>query len=223
MVGGRRAPPRREGRQGARRARVPHHAQGPGPRARCCAPALWTGAAALTGLFLHIYDDWPLERVAELTALAAVHSYIVSCIRAVWWAQILGEMRGRLFAVGSPLKQFDDSHFRRFLLVAMIVAGGVLAAQAAFAYYFVPITPRAVPPARDVLPGRDARRPRRVDAVRARDDRAISAATSRRRAASTQRDAPPAAVIYRRAQALPYRLALLTIARVVRDLASSAR
>ena len=40
------------------------------------------------------------------------------------------------------LKKFDDSHFRRFLLVAMIVAGGVLAAQAAFAYYFVPITPQ---------------------------------------------------------------------------------
>ena len=75
-----------------------------------------------------------------MIALAAVHAYVVSCVRAVWWAQILGEVRERLFAVGSPLKRFDDSHFRRFMLVAMIVAGGVLAAQAAFAYYFVPIT-----------------------------------------------------------------------------------
>src|SRR5699024_6938525 len=50
------------------------------------------------------------------------------------------ETRTRLFAAGSPLKKFDDSHYRRFMLVAMIVAGGVLGAQAAFAYYFVPIT-----------------------------------------------------------------------------------
>ena len=102
--------------------------------------AVWTIAAGLTGLFLYVYGSWPLHRVAELTALAAVHSYIVSCIRAVWWAQIFGEMRAKLFAVGSPLRKFDDSHFRRFLLVSMIVAGGVLASQAAFAYYFVPIT-----------------------------------------------------------------------------------
>ena len=64
---------------------------------------LWTGAA-LTGLFLYIYNNWPIHRVAELTALAAVHAYVVSCVRAVWWAQILGEVRARLFAVGSPLK-----------------------------------------------------------------------------------------------------------------------
>src|SRR5688572_952387 len=101
---------------------------------------IWTGAAGLTGLFLYIYNNWPIHRVAELTSLAAVHAYVVSCVRAVWWAQILGEVRGRLFAVGSPLKKFDDSHFRRFMLVAMIVAGGVLAAQAAFAYYLVPIS-----------------------------------------------------------------------------------
>src|SRR5205823_14333815 len=58
---------------------------------------VWTFAAAFTGLFLHMYDDWPLERVAELTALATVHAYVVSCVRAVWWAQILGEVRDRLF------------------------------------------------------------------------------------------------------------------------------
>src|SRR5207302_2940851 len=102
--------------------------------------AVWTASAALTGLFLHVYDDWPAERVAALTALAGVHSYVISCVRAVWWAKILGEVRERLFAAGSPLRRFDDNHFRRFTLVAMIVAGGVLAAQAAFAYYFVPIS-----------------------------------------------------------------------------------
>ena len=54
---------------------------------------LWTVAAALVGLFLHLFRDWPIERVAEITALAAIHAYILSCIRAVWWAQTLGELK----------------------------------------------------------------------------------------------------------------------------------
>src|SRR6185312_5344240 len=101
---------------------------------------VWTTGAALIGLFLYVYDAWPVDRIAAMIALAAVHSYVVSCVRAVWLASILGDLRKRMFAVGSPLKKFDDSHFRRFVLVSMIVAGGVLAAQAAFASYFVRIT-----------------------------------------------------------------------------------
>src|SRR5262249_43744753 len=101
---------------------------------------LWSGSTALTGLFFHIFRSWPVERVAGLTALACQPAHLLACVRAVWSAQILGEVRARLFAAGSPLKRFDDGHFRLFMLVSMIVAGGVLAAQAAFAYYFVPIT-----------------------------------------------------------------------------------
>src|SRR5688572_4433458 len=67
---------------------------------------LWTAAAALTGAFLHTYEDWTLVRAFELTALAAIYSYLISCIRAVWYAQILGQLRARLFAAGSPLKRF---------------------------------------------------------------------------------------------------------------------
>ena len=96
---------------------------------------MWTAGAALTGLFLDVYDEWTADRVAAFVAIAAVHSYIVSCVRAPWTAQVLSAVRARLFASGSPLKKFDESHFRRFVLVAMIVAGGLLAAQAAFAYY----------------------------------------------------------------------------------------
>lgn len=171
---------------------------------------VWSGAALLTGLFLHIYEDWAMPKVAELTALAAIHAYIVSCVRAVWWAQILGEVRGRLFAVGSPLRRFDDSHFRRFTLVAMIVAGGVLAAQSAFAYYFVPITRTQYLQFQTYYP------------IAALVGVIAWAAFARwftydlRRYLAVSRgesvtDAPPAAMIYRRAQALPYRLALLTI------------
>lgn len=172
---------------------------------------LWSSAAALTGVFLYTYEGWPLQRVAELTTLAAVHAYIISSVRAVWWAQILGEVRAQLFAAGSPLKRFDDSHFRRFLLVAMIVAGGVLAAQSAFAYYFVPIN---LPQYLQLetffsiatlvglaLWSGGAR-------LMTRDLRRYLAASRGERIAS----APPAAAIYKRAQALPYRLAMLTIA-----------
>ncbi len=171
---------------------------------------IWTGAAALTGLFLYIYNNWPIHRVAELTALAAVHSYVVSCVRAVWWAQILGEVRGRLFAVGSPLKRFDDSHFRRFTLVAMIVAGGVLAAQAAFAYYFVPISPQQYFQFETYFPVATT-----LGLIAWTLLARVMTADLRRYLAVSRgetREAPPAAYIYRRAQALPYRLALLTIA-----------
>src|SRR6185436_1137585 len=152
---------------------------------------LWTAAAALTGGFLHTYEDWTRTR-------------------AVWYAQILGELRARLFAAGSPLKRFDDSHFRRFLLVAMIVGGGVLAAQAAFSYFFVPI---------------DLRKYLQLEtyfSVAALGGISVWALFARlmtqdlRRYLAASRgeqleQAPPAAVIYRRAQALPYRLAVLTI------------
>lgn len=171
---------------------------------------LWAAAAALTGWFLHEYEAWPLERVAEITALATVHAYVVSCVRAAWWAQILSEVRGRLFAVGSPLKRFDDSHFRRFLLVAMIVAGGILAAQAAFAYYFVPITKEQYLQLETYFPfatvlglalwSLAAR-------LLTRDLRRYLASSR----GETTGEVPPAAMIYRRAQALPYRFALLTI------------
>ena len=83
---------------------------------------VWTTAAALTGLFLWVYDSWPTDRIAAMIALAAVHSYVVSCVRALWLSRILGEVRQRLFAAGSPLKKFDEGHFRRFLLVSMAFA-----------------------------------------------------------------------------------------------------
>jgi signal transduction histidine kinase len=174
---------------------------------------MWTAAAALTGMFLHIFRNWPIERVAEITALTSVHAYILSCVRAVWTAQILGEIRRRLFAAGSPIKRFTDSHFRRFVLVTMIVAGGVLAAQASFAYYFVPIsfaqylqfeTYAAVATLAGVTIWL-------VFARRMTRDlrRYLAVAVAR---GGTVDDAPPGAEIYRRGQALPYWFALLTIA-----------
>jgi len=171
---------------------------------------LWAGAACLTGVFLHVYQDWPVQRIAEITAVAAVHAYVVSCVRAVWWAEIFGDIRNRLFAAGSPLKRFDDSHFRRFMLVAMIVAGGVLGAQAAFAYYFVPITREQYLQLQTFYP---------VAAIVGVAGWSLLARMFtfdlrrylRQSRGEVVEGAPAAAAIYRRAQALPYRLALTTI------------
>ncbi len=174
---------------------------------------LWAGATSLTGVFLHVYQGWPWPRVAEIASLAAVHAYVVSCIRALWWAEILGAVRIRLFAAGSPLRKFDDSHYRRFLLVAMIVAGGVLGAQSAFAFYFVPISFAHYLQLATYLP---------VAAllgviawavfarVLTRDLRRYLA-VSRGEGKAEVDGAPSAADIYRGAQALPYRLAMLTL------------
>ncbi len=109
-------------------------------RALLLRTAVWTVSTSLVGLFLYLYDGWRPDRAAALIALAAVHSYAVSCVRAAWLAHTLQAVRQRLFVAGSPLRKFDDSHARNFALVSMIVAGGVLAAQSAFAYYLVPIS-----------------------------------------------------------------------------------
>ena len=176
---------------------------------------VWTTAASLTGLFLYVYDAWPLDRIAAMIALAAIHAYVVSCVRALWLEQIFDQVRKRLFAGGSPLKKFDESHFRRFMLVTMVVAGGVLAAQAAFANYFVHITriqylqletyfsvATATGLILWVILARWMTGDLRNYLAVSRGETAAGKATL---------DAPPAAVIYRRAQALPYRLALLTM------------
>ena len=171
---------------------------------------LWTSSAALAGVFFHLFGDWPIERVAALTAIAGMHSYILACVRAMWSAQILGAIRERLFAAGSPLKRFDDHHFRRFMLVSMIVAGGVLASQAAFAYYFVPISfAQYLQFETYVTVGTLCGVTLWLGFARTMtgDLRRYLAAS---RGEMTDA-APAAAVIYRRAQALPYRLAVLTI------------
>ncbi len=174
----------------------------------------WAIAAALTGMFLYIYESWPLQRVAELVAITSIHAYVISCVRALWWAQILGEIRNRLFTAGSPLKRFDDGHFRQFTLVAMIIAGGVLAAQAAFTYFFVPISHAQYRQYETYIPiatlfgviawAAGAR-------VMTEDLRRYLQASRGDEVITNRKDAPPAAVIFRRGQALPYRLALLTI------------
>src|SRR6185503_15393411 len=95
-------------------------------------------------------------------------------------------------------------------LVAMIVAGGVLAAQAAFANFFLPLSPAQFRQLETYFPVATLlglsiwASCARLMTADLRSYLAVSRGEKRE-------NAPPAAAIYRRAQALPYRLALMTI------------
>jgi signal transduction histidine kinase len=181
-------------------------------RALILRTALWAGAAATTGLFFMRYAQWRSHQVAEMTAIAALHAYVVSCVRAIWWHNILSGVRQRLVPQISPIRRFDEAHSRELILVAMVVSGGVLAAQAAFVYYLVPIRfeqylqlQTYVPMATAVGLGFWVLIARWMTAGVRQYLRAMRGDVS---ASAAQ----PAAIVYRRAQELPYRLALLTIA-----------
>ena len=110
----------------------------------------------------------------------------------------MSRLRSGLFAVSPPLRRFADGYFRRLVLVAaVVVAGGVLVAQAAFLYYFVPITHTAVPPDRRRSCRSRAARPARLVRDRAPADPRPARHYLRRRratgggAAGAARDLPP--------------------------------
>jgi signal transduction histidine kinase len=193
-------------------ARADRFTQRAAVRALILRTALWAGASATAGLFFRRYAGWQMQQVAEITALAALHAYVISCLRAVWWHSILLSVRERLFRPASLTQRFDEAHFRRLLLVTMVVAGGVLAAQAAFAYYFVPISFEQYLQLQTYMPVATALG-LLIWALFAR----WTTTTLRRYLRNAQGDprattSEPAAVVYRRAQEVPYRLALLTIA-----------
>jgi hypothetical protein len=102
--------------------------------------ALWVVSAAALAAFLVRYEDWPDNRIPELASLAGLHAFLVAGARGAWLSRIMSRLRSNLFAVSPPLRRFADGYFRRLVLVAVVVWGGVLVAQAAFLYYFVPIT-----------------------------------------------------------------------------------
>jgi len=181
-------------------------------RALILRTGLWAAIAALTGVFLVDYASWPWPRVAALASLAALHAGILAAARGVWLARILGRVRQRLFAVSSPLRRFRDGYYRRLILVATVVATGTLTAQAAFLYYFVPIgyeqylavetyLPLAVVVAL-VLWAAAAR-------LLTRDFRTYLTAVEGESAEPVAGDR--ATGVYRKAQGLPYRLALVSV------------
>lgn len=191
-------------------ARADRFTQRAAVRALILRTALWAGAAAITGFFFSRYARWQFHQVAELTAVAALHAYAVSCLRALWWHSILVDVREQLFRHTAKIRRFDVSHFRLLILVAMVVSGGILAALAAFTYYFVPVRFEQYLQLQTYLPAAAA-----VGLVLwTLVARAMTVGVRRYlRVARGETNAAvePAAVLYRRAQELPYKLALVTV------------
>jgi len=101
---------------------------------------LWIAIAAALGVFLAQYQGWSRSRALAMASIAGLHAAPLAAIRAGWLERILRSVRARLFVVSPPVRAFADDHFRRLVLVSMASAAGALAAQAAFLYYFVPLS-----------------------------------------------------------------------------------
>jgi signal transduction histidine kinase len=170
---------------------------------------LWAGSAAIAGNFLARYAGWPMPRVVELTVVTAMHALLLAAARGVWLASIMTALRGRLFAVTPPLRRFADGYFRRLVLVAMVVAAGTLTAQAAFLYYFLPVSHEQYLQIQTYVPVALA-----VGLVAWVVIARLSTLQFQRTLEAAQEDGAPSAgdnatLVYRRAQALPYRLSLI--------------
>jgi signal transduction histidine kinase len=171
--------------------------------------ALWAGSAAIAGNFLARYGGWPLPRVVELIAVTAMHAVLLAAARGVWLSSIMTGLRGRLFAVTPPLRRFADSYFRRLVLVAIVVAAGTLTAQAAFLYYFLPVSHEQYLQIQTYVPAALA-----VGLVAWVVIARLSTHQFQATLEAAQKDGDPGAadsatLVYKRAQSLPYRLSLI--------------
>jgi signal transduction histidine kinase len=108
-------------------------------RALTLRTTLWAVTAGAIGALLVRHGAWTLPRAIEATALAAMHAFLVAAVRAVWLARVLDTLRARLFVVSSPLRRFGDAYYRRLVMAHAAVTAGALSATAVFVYYFVPI------------------------------------------------------------------------------------
>jgi len=187
-------------------------------RALILRTALWIAVAVAHGLFLERYAGWNGAQVVQLAAVAALHAFAVNLVRSVWYHAILYRLRNRLFASVPPVQRFADGYYEALVHVAMVVSGTTAAAIAAFAYYFLfeqyldlqLVIPSAM---LFVLLGMA------IYTHRAR--RIIDAYLKSGAAQERERDAgdsaagsgePSAISVYRRAQALPYLLAVAHLA-----------
>jgi signal transduction histidine kinase len=174
---------------------------------------LWIAMAAAAGISFVRYQGWDSSQALAMASLAGLHAAPVAGARALWVGKVLDAVRARLFVVNPPLRGYADDHFRRLLLMSLVIAGGALAMHAAFLYYFVPITHEQYLALETYLPSmaaigwcgwtlaaRRLTRPlgRYLEAAAGDGGDAAQAGNA------TQ--------VYRLAQSLPYRLALVGLA-----------
>jgi signal transduction histidine kinase len=169
--------------------------------------SLWMSIAVAHGLYLDHYGDWTTKQVIELSAVTGLCAFAVSLVRSVWYQLILARLRRRLFAGVAPLKEFSDGYFGVLMHVAMVVSAGTAVAIAAFTYYFLPISFEQTLQLHLVIPAALLLALVGMTVVTSHACRVVEAylrgSTAEREALSTR--------VYRRAQALAYRLALAHI------------
>jgi len=102
--------------------------------------ALWIAMAGAAGVSFVRYQGWDSSQALAMASLAGLHAAPIAGARALWVGRVLDAVRARLFVVNPPLRGYADDHFRRLLLMSLVIAAGGLAMHAAFLYYFVPIT-----------------------------------------------------------------------------------
>ncbi len=183
-------------------------------RALVLRSVLWTAVGAANGLILTRYGNWLGRDAGHLTALVATHAVAVNLVRALWYGHILTRVRAGVFPEVTTLREFADGYFRKVVLICIVVAGGALAAVAAFMYFFI-FTEDKYLEAMLYVPSTIAVSTA-ILVVLARlwtrtIDQYLEAHTydSDRDPAATGTDAQG---VYRRAQELPYRLAGATVA-----------
>ncbi len=181
-------------------------------RAMLLRTGLWIAIAVAHGVFFTRYAGWSWRQVTQLVGLTAVHALGTNGIRAIWYQVILEKVRARLFSRKPDVRRFADGYFGRLVLVFVVVASGIMAAIAAFFFYFLPISldqylqietyfpvALAVASIGWVLIARRATR--EIDLYLQQGSGDERSTTKRDTAASG---------VYRLAQSLPYRLALIS-------------
>ncbi|MBT8491439.1 MAG: HAMP domain-containing protein, partial [Deltaproteobacteria bacterium] len=102
---------------------------------------MWTSFGAGVGLLLMHYADWPTRRAIELASAATVMGLACSILRALWYAKLVSATRQRLFRRLAKIRLFSDRYRSQLHVVEMATAGGALAAALAFLYYSRAVTP----------------------------------------------------------------------------------
>jgi len=182
-------------------------------RALALRTTLWAALGGAIGLFLVRYAGWPLAHALEAASLAAMHAFVLASVRAVWLASILGGIRGRLFAISPPLRRFTDAYFRRLVLTYLAVTSGTLGVTSAFVYYFVPISLPEYLQILTFLPLAAALASGGWILLARSRTRGFHGYLEAAQGKGGERSSGVnATMVYRRAQALPYRLALMSLA-----------